>query len=313
MCQNSLNYLKSEIKRRKLFRRTGILLALVICNIFSYGQEISVTGLFLNDTIKVGEEVPYSLSVSYPRSYNIIFPDSTYNFHPFEYHYREYYKTVSDSMESFDSVIYHLSTFEIDTIQFLQLPIFINQDEDSAAIYTTRDSVTIFHIIQEMPDSVKLKENTTFLKIPKTFNYPIFLIVLGILMVLLIAGLLFFGKRLTRWIKIMIMRRNHKRFVNRFYIKLGGLRDHKAGVDPEGILADWKKYMEKLEKEPYTKLTSKELIGLHADQRLKDNLRSIDRYIYGNIKEKPLHEHFEKLLEYSIERYDVRLNELRNG
>jgi hypothetical protein len=96
-------------------------------------------------------------------------------------------------------------------------------------------------------------------------------------------------------------------------MKLGALRDNRAGVFPEGILADWKRYMEKLEREPYTKLTSKELIELHADQRLKDNLRSIDRYIYGNIKEKPLHEHFEKLLEYSIERYDVRLNELRHG
>ena len=71
--------------------------------------------------------------------------------------------------------------------------------------------------------------------------------------------------------------------------------------------------MEKLEKEPYTKLTTKELINLHADQRLKDNLRSIDRYVYGSIKEKPLHENFEKLLEYSTERYEVRLNELKHG
>lgn len=109
------------------------------------------------------------------------------------------------------------------------------------------------------------------------------------------------------------MRRIHKRFVNKFYLKLGALRDSKAGIDPEEILGDWKKYMEKLEREPYTKLTTKELIGLHADQRLKDNLRSIDRYIYGNIKERPLHEHFEKLLEYSIERYEVRLKELRDG
>jgi hypothetical protein len=164
-----------------------------------------------------------------------------------------------------------------------------------------------------MPDSVKLKENTSFFKISDRFNYPVFLLILSILLLLTLGGLLFFGKRLSRWIRIILMTRKHKRFVNRFYLKLGALRDNRAGIDPEEILGEWKKYMEKLEREPYTKLTTKELIGLHADQRLKDNLRSIDRYIYGNIKEKPLHEHFEKLLEYSIERYEVRLKELRDG
>ena len=40
--------------------------------------------------------------------------------------------------------------------------------------------------------------------------------------------------------------------MHRFYTKLGTLRDHRAGVEPEGILADWKKYMEKLEKEQFS-------------------------------------------------------------
>ena len=278
-----------------------------------HGQEVSIQGSFLKDTVKIGEEVPYSLSVLYPRSYNIIFPDSTHDYQPFEYHKREYFQTTSDSVSSFDSVIYYLSTFEIDSVQYLQLPVYIKQEDDSAAIYTAPDSINLFYIIQEMPDSVKLKENTSFFEISDKFNYPVFMIILGTLLLAALIGLMFFGKRLSRWIRILIMRRKHKRFVNKFYLKLEALRDNRAGVDPEDILGDWKKYMEKLEMEPYTKLTTKELIGLHADQRLKDNLRSIDRYIYGNIKEKPLHEHFEKLLEYSIERYDVRLKELRNG
>jgi hypothetical protein len=302
--------------------------------VFSFSviaQDVSINGSFLRDTIKIGEEVPYSLSVLYPRALNIIFPDSTHDFQLFEYHSRDYYQTKSDSFQlfeyhnreyfqtisdsslSFDSVVYYLSTFEIDTVQYLQLPIYIQQEEDCIAVYTSPDSINLFHIIQEMPDSVKLKENTSFFKISDRFNYPVFLLILGFLLLLTLAGLLFFGKRLSRWIRIMLMRRIHKRFVNKFYLKLGALRDSKAGIDPEEILGDWKKYMEKLEREPYTKLTTKELIGLHADQRLKDNLRSIDRYIYGNIKERPLHEHFEKLLEYSIERYEVRLKELRDG
>ena len=296
-----------------MFKRIGILLLLLGFYFTVCGQDVSIQGSFLKDTVKIGEEVPYSLSVSYPRSFNIIFPDSTFDYEPFEYHRRDYFQTISDSSLSFDSVIYYLSTFEIDSVQYLQLPVYIKQEEDSAAVYTTPDSVNLFHIIQEMPDSVKLKENTFFFKISDRFNYPVFMIILGTLLLIALSGLLFFGKRLSRWISILLMKRKHKRFINKFYLKLGALRDNRAGIDPEEILGDWKKYMEKLEREPYTKLTTKELIGLHADQRLKDNLRSIDRYIYGNIKEKPLHEHFEKLLEYSIERYDVRLKELRNG
>lgn len=296
-----------------MFKRIGILSLLLVFYFSVHGQEVSIQGSFLKDTVKIGEEVPYSLSVLYPRSYNIIFPDSTHDYQPFEYHKREYFQTTSDSVSSFDSVIYYLSTFEIDSVQYLQLPVYIKQEDDSAAIYTAPDSINLFYIIQEMPDSVKLKENTSFFEISDKFNYPVFMIILGTLLLAALIGLMFFGKRLSRWIRILIMRRKHKRFVNKFYLKLEALRDNRAGVDPEDILGDWKKYMEKLEMEPYTKLTTKELIGLHADQRLKDNLRSIDRYIYGNIKEKPLHEHFEKLLEYSIERYDVRLKELRNG
>jgi hypothetical protein len=189
----------------------------------------------------------------------------------------------------------------------------VNQNGDSLAIFTKPDSVNLAHIIEVMPDSVKLKENTSFLRIPDLFNYPVFLIVSGFLIVIIIIALLFFGRRISRWIMILIIRRNHRRFVKRFHIKLGGIRDNRLGLEPEDVLVNWKKYMEKLEKEPYTKLTTKELINLHADQRLKDNLRSIDRYVYGSIKEKPLHENFEKLLEYSTERYEVRLNELKHG
>ena len=313
MCLNLLNYSGSEIKGGKLYKKIRLIFILFITGVQVFSQEINVEGLFLKDTVKIGEEVPYSLSATYPRAYNIIFPDSSFDFQPFEYHGRQYFKTVSDSAISVDSVVYLLSTFEIDTIQYLQLPVYVRTGGDSLAVYTKQDSINLFHIIQVIPDSVKLKENTLFLRIPNKFNYPVFLFIAGFLLVVIIIALLFFGRRISRWIKIMIMKRNHKRFHKSFYLKLSGVRDNRPGVEPEDVLNDWKKYMEKLEKEPYTKLTTKELIDLHADQRLKDNLRSIDRYIYGSIKDKPLHENFEKLLEYSIERYEVRINELKHG
>lgn len=296
-----------------MFKITRIISVFVLAGLSASGQEISVTGTFREDTIQIGEELRYSLSATYPRTYNLIFPDSAYDFTPFEYHDRKYFRTSSDSVISFDSVVYYLSTFEIDTIQYLQLPVFINQGGDSTEIYSRRDSIAILYIIKEMPDSVALKENNEFVSIPNRFNYPVFLAALGFVALIILIGLLFFGNRIKRWIHIFFMKQNHKKFVRKFYLSLAGVRDNRPGVEAEDVLAVWKKYMEKLEKEPYTKLTTKELIRLHADQRLKDNLRSIDRYIYGEIRDKPLHENFEKLLEYTKERYEVRLSELKNG
>jgi hypothetical protein len=135
----------------------------------------------------------------------------------------------------------------------------------------------------------------------------------GILAVAMVVVYVVFGKRISRWIRLYLMKRKYQKFITYFYHQVGNLSRGQAGVFPEDLLTQWKKYMEKLEKEPYTKMTSKELIQLHADQRLKENLRSIDRYIYGNVKDRPVQENFEKLIEYSKERYELRMEEARHG
>ncbi len=286
---------------------------LMLPALFTNAQDVDVTGSFLKDSIRIGETLPYSLRVTYPRDLDVIFPDSTYDFSPFEYYHREYFPTSSDSLVSFDSVVYFLMTFEIDSVQYLQMPVYVKQEEDSAAIYAQPDSVILRYVIEAVPDSLNLKENTAWLHAPGLVNYPVLLIFLGILLIGAIAVIILFGKKITRWIQLYLMKRQYKKFIQHFYYQIGSLARGQAGIFPEHLLSEWKKYMEKLEKEPYTKMTSKELIQLHADQRLKDNLRSIDRYIYGNLKDRPVQENFEKLLEYSKERYELRIQEVRNG
>ena len=295
---------------RKYLFWTGILIFLVG---FAKAQDVEVTGSFLTDSVRIGESLPYSLRVIYPRDLDVIFPDSTYDFSPFEYYSREYFPTSSDSLTSIDSVVYFLMTFEIDSVQYLQMPVYVKQEEDSAAIYSHPDSVMLRYVIEVIPDSLNLKENTAWLRVPGLVNYPILFISLGILMIAAIVVFIVFGKKISSWIQLYLMKRQFKRFITHFYRQIGRLTSGQAGIFPEDLLSEWKKYMEKLEKEPYTKMTSKELIQLHSDQRLKDNLRSIDRYIYGNLKDRPVQENFERLLEYSRERYELRLEEVRNG
>ena len=294
-------------------KKASLFIACIILSVRVFSQQVQVEGAFVGDSVKLGEEISYSLTAKYPRDLEVIFPDSTFDFSPFEFYHLSFFQTRTDSLLSFDSVVYDLATFEIDSVQYLQLPVFVKQLDDSTNVYADRDSITLFHVIEVLPDSLNLKENTSFIRIPGKFNYPLFLIFIGVILLIILISLVFFGKQITRAITVFRMKRIHKNFVKRFYEKIGGLKGQRIGLEPEEVLNDWKKYMERLEKEPYTKMTSRELIQLHADQRLKENLRSIDRYIYGGIQERPVYENFERLMEYSIERYDIRIKEVTDG
>ena len=51
-------------------------------------------------------------------------------------------------------------------------------------------------------------------------------------------------------------------------------------------------------------------IVTHTDHtEIRDSLRNIDRYIYGDVKGTPLHKEFERLLDFSIDRYREKLIE----
>jgi len=151
-------------------------------------QEIKPKGYFLDDSIKIGEAVNYSLSVKYPREQDIVFPDSTYNFMPFEINYKDFFFTYSDSVYSYDSAVFNLSTFEIDTIQYLKLPIFVLSNGDSFTVFTEIDSIVLEHIVTQIPDSLALIDNTIYKDLNLAFNYPYLMV--GVVTFLFIAGLI---------------------------------------------------------------------------------------------------------------------------
>jgi hypothetical protein len=82
--------------------------------------------------------------------------------------------------------------------------------------------------------------------------------------------------------------------------------------NPEEILIVWKKYMEGLEKTPYTKQTSKEIVKNTENRNLKHSLNSIDRSIYGNRSDQDLIQSFNLLSEYSEERFNKKIQEALN-
>ena len=280
---------------------------------FALAQSIEPKGTFLQNETKIGADIQFALSVKYDRNLNILLPDSLYRFGNFEYNKREYFITKTDSAYSYDSVVYHLATFELDSIQYLQLPVYVVNDEDSLAVFSNIDSIMLIQVIQEVPENPELKENAKFVNINKQFNYPYLLVGLGILGIVGLLVMLFFGKQLVKAWKVYRLKQGHERFTKRFFNLMRDISGNNPSNTIEHVLAVWKNYLEKLERKPISKLTTKEILVLHNNRELKENLRIIDRSIYGGEKGNDIFASFDYLMRFSVEIYNDKIKEIKNG
>ena len=170
-------------------------------------QEVKITSGFLKDSIKIGEPTAFFLTAKYPSNRTLLFPDSTFDFAPFEFEQKKYFPTITKNSESFDSTIYYLSTFEIDSVLYLQLPVYQINEQDCTIVNSPVSSILLTQLVSEVPDSVNaeqlpLKENTAYQPVFFQFNYPIALIALSIVIVLVIVVVVVFGKPIRRYFKI---------------------------------------------------------------------------------------------------------------
>lgn len=276
-----------------------------------HAQELRPRGYFSKDTVKLGEVVDYTLTISYPRKMEVLFPDSNYQFSPFEYLNKKYYGTVSDLTTSYDSVVYQLATFELDSLQVLSLPVFLVTNGDSTAINAPGDSVILQFLISEEVDSLTVKETAQFQNVNKAFNYPYLFIGLAILLLLALLVLIFFGKQIRRKFLLYRMRRAHEKFMTVFgELQSQGLA---TSEQAERLLGLWKKYLEKLENLPYTKLTTKEIVTIEENLEFRETLRSMDSIIYGQFNGQTVMELISKLKGFGIDRYQQKIQELKHA
>jgi len=287
-----------------------VLLVLALCGLHLQAQEVKPRGYFSKDSMKVGEVVDYTLIVDYPRGMEILFPDSSFSFSSFEYVDRSFQQTESDLTTSHDSVVYQFTTFEMDSVQRLTLPIYIITGGDSLTLAPPVDSVIMQFMITESLDSLSVKETANYQEVNKAFNYPYLLIGMGVLGVLIAVVLMVFGKRIRTRLLLYRLRLAHERFVNKFaQLQTKGL---KSVEQAEFLLAYWKRYLEKLDGLPYTKLTTKEIVTIEENQEFKDTLKLMDRNIYGQFNAPSVDQLSTKLKEYSIDRYQKKIEELKH-
>jgi hypothetical protein len=88
-------------------------------------QEPIIQGQFLSDSIRIGEPTPFVLTAAYDTNQDLIFPDSTFDFTPFELSQKLFFPSVLRSDKVFDSAIYYITSFEVDSIQSFSLPVFL--------------------------------------------------------------------------------------------------------------------------------------------------------------------------------------------
>jgi hypothetical protein len=283
---------------------------------FSLAQEIKVKGYFSTDSVKLGKPITFYLSAKYPQASNVLFPDSSFSFAPFEFQKKNFVATQTKNGQSYDSVAYTLSTFEIDSIQTLKLPVFIVHPKDCTLVFSETDTVFFDRTVKNLPDSVQLekiplKTNTNYFKVSWLLNYPLLSIIVGALIVLLIVGWIVFGKRIRKYFRVKRLNKNYLAFVEQFNSSIERAQSNFSSQSTEAALLVWKKYLENLMDKPYTKYTTKEIREREKDERMINSLSAIDRMIYANVPGDK--EHFINLKSYSEDQFHQKLEEVKNG
>ncbi len=271
----------------------------------SHGQK--PTGRFLGDSVELGRPIDYALSYRHDPSAEVFFPDTTYNFYPFEIIRRNIFPTRTTNNASLDSVVYTLVTFDITKNQKLNLPIYLLAKRDCTLVYSLADSVFLKEMIVTSLDSLTLKTDTKLLSLSQQVNYPkILTYLLGLLGVSLVIYA-FFGRIIRKQYRLFLFGRRHKDFqANYRKFTRTTLDDITIGK----ALVLWKKHLEWLEKRPYTSYTSKEIIARLPSERLEEALREVDSAIYGGILSTQMPLAMNILLDKATELYQNRREEL---
>ena len=301
------------IKKEKinlLIKKTISLFLLLFCiHFFAFAQDITPKGWFHQHEVKLGEPVLYSLVLNHSSKLEFFFPDSTHDFKPFEYLDRTYFPTKTDSLgQSYDSVVYKLATFELGDIQRLSVPVFIKGDKNPRAIYPTMDSVHLVEIIEQLPDSVALFDDTTVAAVEKDINYPLLIssivsIILGVLFIYLILG-----ENIRVFFHIKKLKKRHLSHVLAFdkLIYDGGIKD----IEP--TIALWKDYAGSLMNVPLNSYTTKEISRVLPEEKtVIETLKQADRVIYAGEKSEGLNKKMIALKELSQKVFDQKIESIQ--
>lgn len=279
----------------------------------TFAQEVMVRGGFVKDHFEIGDNIDFWLTASYPERLELVLPDSLYDFGVFEYADKNYYPSKIKSGIIYDSAIYTLQCYEIDPIQRLKLPAILLSEGDSILIFSKPDSILFHQLVTQISDTTKLKTNLQFADVKTQFNYPLMWVLFGALLVVTVTIVLIFGKSIVRKIKLRKLKKDYIQFSDELTVFIRQLKEKPDKQTAELAVSKWKKFSERLESKPYSKLTSKEILALGYTAELQDPLRAIDRFIYGGLAEENLYKQFHGIEDFTQHRYSIVVDEIKNS
>lgn len=262
----------------------GLLYIFCFLSQWVVAQELTPKGFFSRDSIKIGDTIRYMLSVKHHAKQQVLFPDTNFNFTPFEIIKKQHFPTRTLDSISTDSAIYWLTTFELDSIQSLSLPIYWLKGKDSVTFYAEEQAIYLQPVINDFSDSLQIQSDTQFLPVELEFNYPYWIIGIVLFLCIALIIIVFFSKHVERIFKAFLLRKRYGHFIKVFRQLEQELLEVPSAEKTEKLVSFWKKYLEKLTQIPFTTFTTKEVHGILKDEVLQQALRQTDSYIYGGKK-----------------------------
>ncbi|MCE7068700.1 MULTISPECIES: hypothetical protein [Dyadobacter] len=261
-----------------------------------FGQKIKPLGLFLNDSIEVGKPVYFSLSVRHDPKTEIFFPDTLYDFSPFEIISKRAFTSSTDDRGSLDSAVYQLISFDVARSQSLKMPVYVFNKKDCTAVFTKPDSVFLIksNVVEAMK-TAKLVPETSLLPLSSEFNFSILLG--SIALIIGVVGSIYwvFGQDIYKQWQLIKLQRRHLEYVRSFNRLMRNAREKNNIKDAEKAIIVWKNYLERLEKKPFATYTTREIVDNMPDEALAEALKNMDSIIYGQVISKNMAESLEVL------------------
>ncbi len=242
----------------------------------------------LDKQIMVGKPFRAQLEVVHPADMVVIFPDTGGGFAPFELQRRSPEPTRTEDGISIDFAMYNLWTWEVDSLQYLQLPIGYIKGEDTLYLLSNSEQLNFVPTLPMDNDSLAFKRIENLAPVGEPVEWGFWAAFFAVLIILLGIGARLLYKPIRKWLR----RRRIEREWKRYQLKLQKVQGHLS--QPETYLLElakvWKGYFDRDWKRGLGSLSTRELVdelkGMESiTQDNKSTLyqlnRTADRVTYG--------------------------------
>jgi hypothetical protein len=276
--------------------------------------EINVQAYLNKDSVVLGEPFTYTLSISYPARYEVLFPDSPYFQPPLEWIGKSFSNTVCTGNMCTDSIQYFLRTFSTDSMLSPNIPVFVFSDthHDTLFIHPEPKKLVVKKLNAATEDYA-WQEDSTYLDVPYSINYWYYGLILAAVLCSLLLVYWVAGPYIFRRIKLFKLGINHKRYINELDEQIQIFSQQKKATDLEKCVTIWKSYLTKLEGKPYTTLTTKELNTMQDMEDVIVPLQNLDRFLYGGLRQNESMESLSALRRFSSKRFLKKKKEVRDA